>query len=511
MDRLVAASSHDLTGVIARFVPQGEATATIETAVKPRPTATTRRQIGQAAPERRPSSIRRDVEPAPSRIKETLDRIGRLLRGWLSSVIQASRSMLVRMAPGLVETTRPGSFSPNVMAITAVAIPLIIVAIAAVAYFGIGRRKQFQEYLLQASAAMQVAQMKPNAEEARVDWDAALHFLNLAESYGSSSEADQMRQQAQEAIDTLDKVIRLDFRSVVSGGFGPESLLTAIAASATDLYVLDAAHQVIWRTWGVPERGYEIDSNFECLSGPGSYSELGTLVDIVIQPEPGALGEEGIVGLDQDGTLLYCAPDRQPALAQLTPPDIGWGRIQAIDVFDDGLYVLDPVSNSVWIYNATGGLFSGNPELFFVEEVRDLKGAIDLAMTQDELLILYADGRLDRCRREREPTSGAGVRIRVECDPEPKFEDERPGYEATINIPGAVPVQIAYSPPPEPSLFFLDSLSNNIFHYSMRLVYQSQYVPLLPFEDRISALTLGPPNDMFIAVGSQVYHAKPSR
>jgi hypothetical protein len=70
---------------------------------------------------------------------------------------------------------------------------------------------------------------------------------------------------------------------------------------------------------------------------------------------------------------------------------------------------------------------------------------------------------------------------------------------------------MAYSAPPEPSLFFLDSLSNSVFHYSMRLVYQGQYFPLEAFEGEITALGLGPPNDIFLAVGDNVYHAQPQR
>ena len=127
------------------------------------------------------------------------------------------------------------------------------------------------------------------------------------------------------------------------------------------------------------------------------------------------------------------------------------------------------------------------------------------------MFILHADGRLDRCRRKHEPTSATTFRIRVECDDDLRFQDERPGYEATTHIPGAIPVEMAYSAPPEPSIFFLDSFSNSVFHYSMRLIYQGQYMSLQPFDEEISALTLGPPNDLFIAVGEQVYHSQPSR
>jgi hypothetical protein len=171
--------------------------------------------------------------------------------------------------------------------------------------------------------------------------------------------------------------------------------------------------------------------------------------------------------------------------------------------------VLDPVANVVWIYEATGGFFSGTPELYFVEEVRDLRGAIDLAFAQDELVLLYADGRLDRCRRFQGAESDEPSRIRVECDPQPNFQDDRPGRESTTQIPGAVAAQMSYSAPPEPSLFFLDVLSNSVFHYSMRLVYQAQYISLEPFEEELSAMTLGPPNDLYVGAGSQVYHARP--
>ena len=163
----------------------------------------------------------------------------------------------------------------------------------------------------------------------------------------------------------------------------------------------------------------------------------------------------------------------------------------------------------MWIYEAAGGFFSGTPELYFVEEVRDLKSAIDLALAQDELIILYADGRIDRCRRFRESTDDGGRAFRVECDAEPFFQDDRPDRASSQQIPGAVPVEMSYSAPPEPSLYFLDLLSNSVFHYSMRLVYQGQYIPTDPFDGEISAMTLGPPNDLYVAVGSQVYHTSP--
>ncbi len=185
------------------------------------------------------------------------------------------------------------------------------------------------------------------------------------------------------------------------------------------------------------------------------------------------------------------------------------GKIQAIEVFGDDLYVLDPVKNAVWIYDAADGLFSGSPALYFVEDVRELGTAIDLALAQDELIILYADGGIDRCRRNVERTAQGDVRIRVECETEPQFQDERVGFGPQATILGAEPVSSVYSPPPEPSLFFLDGVEGTVFHYSMRLVYQAQYPT--SFEAQVSAITGAPPNDLFVAAGDQIYYAQLGR
>jgi hypothetical protein len=228
----------------------------------------------------------------------------------------------------------------------------------------------------------------------------------------------------------------------------------------------------------------------------------------VIQPEPGALGVEGVVALDGNGQLLYCAPGVAPLTGTLMPPDIGWGNIEDIDVFQDTLYVLDTHTNAVWLYDAADGLFSGAPSFFFAEAVIDLSSVQSIALAQDELILLHQDGHLDRCRRTVDNAPDGSLRIRVECDPEPYFEDEREGYQPSVHIPGALPMDVVYSPPPEPSLFFLDLLSGGVYHYSMRLVYQGQYYPEIPFEAGVSAITYGPPNDLYIAVGDQVFYTQ---
>ncbi len=509
VDRLVATSSEDMTGLLARITQFGQGhrfDTSLSTAAMGAPTG-----VAETGGMRTGAPLRRTPGGTGMEWRSRGADLGRLLRQQWRLFLRFLANLSARITPGLSEPIHPDMFSRRLLASTAVLVPIFIVAIAALVYYGRGRREQFRENLHLATIAVATAQSKPLDETARLDWVTAHSLINQAEVYGQSEESEAVRIQVEEALDALDLIVRLDFTPLINGGLGSDAEVKALAASATDLYIYNSSNREIIHAWGVPERGYDLDSTFECLGSDERFIDMGAPIDIVIQEEPGALGAEGVVAIDGDGTLIYCAPDRKPAMAQLTPPDIGWGRIQALDVFGDQLYILDPGTNSVWIYEAVGGLFSGNPRLYFVEEVRDLSSAIDLALAQDELVILYADGQLDRCRREQEPDPGGGERIRVECDPEPYFQDERIGMDPTPHIPGAAPVSMDYSAPPEPSLFFLDLLSNSIFHYSMRLVYQGQYFPTEPFPEEISAFTLGPPNDLFIASGSQIYHSQPIR
>jgi hypothetical protein len=506
IERLQAASGRDLTGLIAKFVVTG---SLVDKTVTAEPPA---KRAGRTQPLPRPRKrqakpIAREAEPARSTFA------GDLVRSAINTankVVYFLAQRLASMAPGFVEAPKPNTYPPALLALTAAIIPLFVVTVASLMYFRRGRQELFENNMAQAQAAVVFAQLKTEPAEARLDWGQASEWLALAETYRQDQSTAALRQTIQQALDDLDLIERIEFAPAVSGGFGTQAVIKGIAATATDLYVLDVENQVIWHAWATG-RGFDIDRVFECLNGAESIPGFSNAQHLVIQQEPGALGTEGVVAIDEQGALLYCAPGRAPLTGILTPPDTGWGTIRSIDVFKDYLYVLDPEANSVWIYDAAEGLFTGAPSLFFAEEVISLAQAIDIALAQDELVILYSDGRIDRCRRLVENTPDQSIRIRVECDADPHFQDDRPGYQALNHIPGVLPTAIEYSPPPEPSLYFLDILSNSVFHYSMRLVYQGQFRPSEPFEDQVTAITIGPPNDLYIAAGDQIYFAQLGR
>ena len=531
-DRLVEGTDRDITGLVIQVPgnamprsvedPPMEVAGTTAAAISAAPAASEPVAVPATSGEQTaqvqvtPASESGEAEPPEP---DAVDFESETPRIWIRQLTfrlkVASRrarhilsGIIVRLIPGTLDAQQFDEFSPNLLAFTAAVVPILVVGISSIVYFKHGRVEQFESYLTQARSAVVTAQLQPLDEESRSEWVMAEQWLDLAESYQATDVSSSLRGEVQAALDQLDRVIRLEFIPAVSGGFGPKANLTSVAATTTDLYTYDEGAETIWHAWATG-RGYEIDSQFQCLAGADSIPDFGQPVSIVIQPEPGALGAEGVVAIDGAGSLLYCAPGTEPLTGKLATPDIGWGEIQAIEVFGNDLFVLDPGKNAVWIYNAADGLFSGSPALYFVEETRELGTAVDLALAQDELIILYADGGIDRCRRTTENTSNGNLRIRVECETEPQFQDERAGFGPQTTILGAEPASFVYSPPPEPSLFFLDGLEGTVFHYSMRLVYQAQYPT--DFEDQVNAITAAPPNDLFVAAGDQIYYAQLGR
>lgn len=490
IERIKVVLEDDVTGLIVRLVPEGQGAHLLPGADQVEKPSLA--EAGQAAGR------------AAQQLSGLWEPVRSGMRRATQSVAYGITKLLVRLAPGLVEAPRPGSLPPSVLAATAVAVPLIVVAIVSVTYLRLGRSEQYEANMLEAQEAISAAQISSDPSQARALWTAADSFLDRAAQYGSGPELDALQTQVDREIDALDNIVRLEFQEIIAGGFGRDARISTMAASSTDLYVLDASNGRIWRAWATG-RGYEIDRDFDCLEGAASFPGMATPVDMAIQAEPGALGVEGVVAIDANGTLLYCAPSRRALSSELTTPDTGFQSIRAIDVFNDSLYVLDPAANAVWIYDASGGLFSGSPSFYFAGEIPDLSDAIDLAKSQEELFILHSDGMLDRCERTREEQPGVGIQFVVECEQDLRFLEALPGGGAGDARPGAVITEMLYSPPPEPSLYFLDAGGKTVFHYSMRMVYQGQYRPLDEFSGNPSALTLGPPSELFVAIDDQVY------
>lgn len=490
VERLVAASGQDLTGMLLRLAEPSVAPGRVSLA-SPVATAVSteapRAETGAEAP-------RRGLRRQPSGRSQAVRQAVYLLTRPFAQIGQAAARVVPALAPATPRTAPP----PAVLAATAIAVPLVVVALVTVVYLRRGRGEQYQQFLSQAQTAVVAAQLKPSLEEARPDWEAAAQWVAEAERYGDTPELEALRTEVQAALDQLENLTRLEFAPAVSGGFGPRARIRAVAATSNDLYVYDESVPEIYHAW-FTGRAYEIDRDFDCIETLRPSLAPGRIVDVMIQPEPGALGTQGVVAVDSTGALVYCAPGSLPAAGNLTPPDTGWGQLKAVDLSGDYLYVLDPKANQIWIYAAADGLFVGTPAIYFTEVIQSLNHAVDLAATQDELVILYDDGLVDVCRRPQERAPDGSLRIRVECDQNVQLA----GATSTLT-------DVIYSPPPEPSLYFLDPQGGSVYQYSLRLAYQGRFLPTPPLEEELTDLAVGPPRDLFLASGDQVFFAQPT-
>lgn len=515
VDRLSAASTDDRSGMLIRLSAPGEMVASPTPMVveQPRVEPVAETPVPPETPVHHeplpphPRPVARPPSSGPSALTRLLTFLENTARGAWAKITEAAAALVTRMIPGIQEPPKPGAFSPSLLAGTAIAIPLIVAVITSVVYLRQGRAELADEYVFKALSAVASAQLQLDAETARPFWQEALDWIDQAERYGETEETSALRQVARQALDDIDLVTRLDFSPITNETFHPNAQISDILATGSGVYAMDRSRLSIWYAWNTG-RGYEIDREFDCLDGPDSIPGMGTPVDIALYSDTGPMGVEQLVAIDTDGTVLFCAPSEDPRTVQLTPPDTGLGRIQAMDALTEGLYVLAPDRSMVWIFRSFDTPGADTWEYYFADNARDLTNAIDIVITYDGLLILYADGHMDICARSRESVDGGGINIHVYCQEDLSFIDPRSAVEASGADTAFLPDQIIYSSRMEPSLFLLDSSSGSVLRFSTGMNFLDHYRSFDPLPVEPSALALAPPFDMFLAAGNQVYVAE---
>jgi hypothetical protein len=291
-------------------------------------------------------------------------------------------------------------------------------------------------------------------------------------------------------------VKRLDYKQAIVGGLDSGINVTRLVATATDLYLLNGNEGNVLHAI-MTGRGYEIDPSFQCgpINGP---INVGPLVDIAELP-PGFVNAS-LLGMDSSGNLLYCVIGSQPYSAPMAPPNTGLGEPIGISIDRGDLYVLDPKVNAVWIYNNME--VSQQPHLFFGDTIPPMEDVIDLAVYNDDLFMLHADGHTTKC------TYSGMAESPTRCDDPYPYTDNRPGRVHGPVIEDAVFSQINFSAFPERSIFMLDPQHHSIYYFSVLLTLQWQYLPKASLaEGNATAFAISPNRTAFLAVGNNVYYA----
>ncbi len=388
----------------------------------------------------------------------------------------------------------------SLMALMAVAVPLIIVTMAVIVYLRRGRLEQYQAHFAraQAEAAKAFALKEPIARHNAIQ--TALADLDIAESYLQTKQSRALRERLEKALDELDGIRRLNFVPALSRRAPPGTVITRIILQGGDLYALDSASGKVLH---FQQEGalYRPDDNFRC--GAGSYGSItiSKLVDIAPLP----LSEDGprIVGIDSRGNYTLCTPNRDPIAHPLPQPaPLRWKKPKAIAYVGGKLYVLDPAIRTIAIIGKAT-TFESTPYSYFTGGTpQAVSNAIDFAVARGNLYMLLKTGEVVFCQR-------TPALEKTECKPL-KFHDPRPGRSDGPVIPDARFAKIAMQPPPDPSLLLLDPQAQAVYQFSLQLRFVTQYRPSTPLEGRAPATAFAIDPDthvLFIAIGSQIYQA----
>ncbi len=417
--------------------------------------------------------------------------------------------MIPRLLPGSEEEP-PMNLSGSWLAFISIVIPVIVVTVAIMVYKQFGEPEQYRLNYERARQAASQTIKQQNPTEQRKGWTDTLIWLDNAELYQVTPESQNLRKQAQGALDNLDRVLRVDYRRATSSVLSPALRITHMAASDTEIYLLDDITGKAIRG-SLNGRVYDLDPGFRCEPGVYNGTTVGPLIDIVTLPRANPMGAT-LLGIDTAGTLLYCVPDQEPQAIVLQMPDV-WKHITAIAFDSNNLYVLDAPGRAVWVYFGEQDInFSGKAPFFFFESQipNQLDQAIGIAVNGADLYLLYSDAHLTTCTFsyiDAAPTRCA--------DPAPLI-DTRPGYQGGATISDGVFTQITFTSPPTPAVALLQPYTQTVFRFSARPLelelqkqihaYAGKANPLP--EGDITAMAYGPNKVLFIFVGGQLYFAE---
>ena len=383
------------------------------------------------------------------------------------------------------------------MALTAVAVPLVVVTIAVVVFVRRGRLQQYQAYFALAQTEAHQAEAIQEPVTRRNAFVEALHDIEAAETYHRTAASEALRARITQALDQLDGVQRVDFQPV-SDRLPVDAEVRRLLFQGADLYALTQDGRVYH--FQIQGQHYVLDRDFVC--GPGAYGELqvGPLVDAALMSRQLQPGAYSIVGIDATGHGVLCAPQKDATAFALPPAaPTNWQRPARVAYQDGDLYILDPGAKAVEVVAMDGeGEFSGTPYNYFLQGAPEgIDTVVEMAVQRGGLYLLYADGQITRC----EQASGNAVKCKALL-----YHDTRPGRSAGPVIPNTRFTQIVLASSPDPSLYMLDASSGAVYRFSYRLQFVTQYRPANALPSEITAFAVDPETQtLFVAAGGRVY------
>ncbi len=426
------------------------------------------------------------------------------MRAWRRTTAGVGSS-LGKFMPDLFpqrEGDSPSALSSNVLlALIAIAVPLMVVTAGFVMYSRFGRSIQYDRNMIEAENARARAISVSDPVRERTEWQAVMFHLREAEKARNTPELETFRREAQNELDSLEGIQRLSFYPALTTGIG--ATISRLAANETDLYILDAEQGRVLHAARVGN-SFEMDAAFRCEPGEFGDYHVGPIVDIQILPRLNSLNA-AVMGIDAGGNLLYCAPQQVGQAIPLPYPETNWGRVTGFTYDSGNLYVLDAPSRAVWVYTGRDASFVEQPYFFFGGQIPEIEDSIDLVVNGDEMYLLHADGHLSHCAYSRLDT------VPTRCEDPAPLVNTIDAYRDTDLFGQVHFTQMMLTSPPDLTLLLLDADNRSVMRFSPRtldLLNQVYPTPVTSFKPGpAGAMAVNPNRVLFLAVGDQVYFA----
>lgn len=393
------------------------------------------------------------------------------------------------------------SLPSSAMAAIALAVPLIVVTVASVAYFQLGRSTQYEIYYTQAEQAAARAVEQEELMDQRVNWVSVLILLENAEKYQVTGATQALKLQARGALDVIDRIKRVNYQPAIQAGLPAGMIISDMVISTNELYLLDNQSGKVLRAKPTSQ-GYALDTSFQCGPSSSNVGSSGRLVDILAWPA-GFEPEASVLGVDLDGNLYFCQAGKSPLVLRLALPQEAVGSVKAMDISGNELYVISQGSRAIWVFIQNA--YDQAPRDYFsndMEKPANIDTVTSMAVDNDDVYLLHSDGKLTYCY------TADNLVVPIRCQAA-SLVDGREGRE-NAPLAGSPSLQrLMISSPPDPSLYFLEAANQSIYHVSLRsLIFQKHFFPFDAISSQpATAFTVNPETRrIFLATGNEIFY-----
>jgi hypothetical protein len=353
------------------------------------PVEQTEAQRPRTEAQRAPAEVQRPPTPRPRRTADTTARRA------------AARKAARQRRPSPRQRERGAQARQiNMNLALAIAIPILI-ALSVWgynAYRNWSQQSQFKTYLETAQLKREIAISSAESPTvARDYWLEVLTNLEAAESLQAEQpEVQEMRAEAEKAVDRIDGVTRLGQVAKIYEYRDPGSTPSRIVVAGLDVYVLDrGTGRVYHHALNEVRNALRAPDSNQVLieeAQPVDEQNVGSLIDIAWMRNGGERQAGALFILDRNGLLVEYDPSWEQFGHQLLGGQDGWRSPVAVRTFDSHLYVLDPMANQIFKY--WNEKYTAAPDRWMQSDI-DLSTATDLGI-DGSIYVLRSSGVLEK-------------------------------------------------------------------------------------------------------------------